>query len=292
MVLNNQCIYALNIFIKRSLLPMKKVHKLLALTMVFVLLLTAFAGCKKEDAKETTGGTTEAAVAESPVLKKDVIVVGTNAEFPPFEYMLDDGVTPDGFDMALIKEIGKKLGKQVKIENMDFDSVLAAIGNKVDIAIAGLTVDEERLLQVDFSDTYFTAVQSIIVRENDDRIKSADDLKGKKIGVQLGTTGDYIATDDIEGATVERYKKAITAVLDLVNNRVDAVLIDSATAEALSKANKGTKIIKGDFDPEYYAIAIPKGDKALQDAINTALAEVKADGTFDKLLKQYVESGE
>lgn len=292
MVLNNQCIYALNIFIKRSLLLMKKVHKLLALTMVFVLLLTAFAGCKKEDAKETTGGTTEAAVAESPVLQKDVIVVGTNAEFPPFEYMLDDGVTPDGFDMALIKEIGKKLGKQVKIENMDFDSVLAAIGNKVDIAIAGLTVDEERLLQVDFSDTYFTAVQSIIVRENDDRIKSADDLKGKKIGVQLGTTGDYIATDDIEGATVERYKKAITAVLDLVNNRVDAVLIDSATAEALSKANKGTKVIKGDFDPEYYAIAIPKGDKALQDAINTALAEVKADGTFDKLLKQYVESGE
>jgi ABC-type amino acid transport substrate-binding protein len=292
MVLNNQCIYALNIFIKRSLLLMKKVHKLLALTMVFVLLLTAFAGCKKEDAKETTGGTTEAAVAESPVLKKDVIVVGTNAEFPPFEYMLNDGVTPDGFDMALIKEIGKKLGKQVKIENMDFDSVLAAIGNKVDIAIAGLTVDEERLLQVDFSDTYFTAVQSIIVRENDDRIKSADDLKGKKIGVQLGTTGDYIATDDIEGATVERYKKAITAVLDLVNNRVDAVLIDSATAEALSKANKGTKVIKGDFDPEYYAIAIPKGDKALQDAINTALAEVKADGTFDKLLKQYVESGE
>lgn len=292
MVLNNQCIYALNIFIKRSLLLMKKVHKLLALTMVFVLLLTAFAGCKKEDAKETTGGTTEAAVAESPVLKKDVIVVGTNAEFPPFEYMLDDGVTPDGFDMALIKEIGKKLGKEIKIENMDFDSVLAAIGNKVDIAIAGLTVDEERLLQVDFSDTYFTAVQSIIVRENDDRIKSADDLKGKKIGVQLGTTGDYIATDDIEGATVERYKKAITAVLDLVNNRVDAVLIDSATAEALSKANKGTKVIKGDFDPEYYAIAIPKGDKALQDAINTALAEVKADGTFDKLLKQYVESGE
>lgn len=271
---------------------MKKVHKLLALTMVFVLLLTAFAGCKKEDANETTGGTTESAAVESAVLKKDVIVVGTNAEFPPFEYMLDDGVTPDGFDMALIKEIGKKLGKQVKIENMDFDSVLAAIGNKVDIAIAGLTVDEERLLQVDFSDTYFTAVQSIIVRENDDRIKSADDLKGKKIGVQLGTTGDYIATDDIEGATVERYKKAITAVLDLVNNRVDAVLIDSATAEALSKANKGTKVIKGDFDPEYYAIAIPKGDKALQDAINTALAEVKADGTFDKLLKQYVESGE
>lgn len=292
MVLNNQCIYALNIFIKRSLLLMKKVHKLLALTMVFVLLLTAFAGCKKEDAKETTGGTTEAAVAESPVLKKDVIVVGTNAEFPPFEYMLDDGVTPDGFDMALIKEIGKKLGKQVKIENMDFDSVLAAIGNKVDIAIAGLTVDEERLLQVDFSDTYFTAVQSIIVRENDDRIKSADDLKGKKIGVQLGTTGDYIATDDIEGATVERYKKAITAVLDLVNNRVDAVLIDSATAEALSKANKGTKVIKGDFDPEYYAIAMPKGDTALKEAINEALAEVKADGTFDKLLKQYVESGE
>ncbi len=243
--------------------------------MVFVLLLTAFAGCKKEDAKETTGGTTEAAVAESPVLKKDVIVVGTNAEFPPFEYMLDDGVTPDGFDMALIKEIGKKLGKQVKIENMDFDSVLAAIGNKVDIAIAGLTVDEERLLQVDFSDTYFTAVQSIIVRENDDRIKSADDLKGKKIGVQLGTTGDYIATDDIEGATVERYKKAITAVLDLVNNRVDAVLIDSATAEALSKANKGTKVIKGDFDPEYYAIAIPKGDKALQDAINTLLLRLR-----------------
>jgi ABC-type amino acid transport substrate-binding protein len=291
MVLNNQCIYALNIFIKRSLLLMKKVHKLLALTMVFVLLLTAFAGCKKEDAKETTGGTTEAAVAESPVLKKDVIVVGTNPEFPPFEYMLDDGVTPDGFDMALIKEIGKKLGKEIKIETMDFDSLLAAIGNKIDMVIAGLTVNEERLKEVDFTDSYFTAVQSFIVLEGDDAVKTAADLKGKKIGVQLGTTGDIIATD-IEGAKVERYKKAITAVLDLVNKRVDVVLIDSATAEALSKANKGTKVIKGDFDPEHYAIAMPKGDTALKEAINEALAEIKADGTFDKLVKQYIESGE
>lgn len=270
---------------------MKKVHKLLALTMVFVLLLTAFAGCKKEDAKETTGGTTEAAVAESPVLNKDVIVVGTNPEFPPFEYMLDDGVTPDGFDMALIKEIGKKLGKEIKIETMDFDSLLAAIGNKIDMVIAGLTVNEERLKEVDFTDSYFTAVQSFIVLEGDDAVKTAADLKGKKIGVQLGTTGDIIATD-IEGAKVERYKKAITAVLDLVNKRVDVVLIDSATAEALSKANKGTKVIKGDFDPEHYAIAMPKGDTALKEAINEALAEIKADGTFDKLVKQYIESGE
>ncbi|HQD72966.1 MAG TPA: basic amino acid ABC transporter substrate-binding protein [Clostridiales bacterium] len=272
---------------------MKKMRKVLAVLMILTLLVTVFAGCKKQDDNGKETGTTESTAAEtSPILQKDVIVVGTNAEFPPFEYLLDDGVTPDGFDMALIKAIGEKMGKEVKIENMDFDAILAAIGNKVDIAIAGLTVDEERLLQVDFSDTYFTAVQSIIVKENDDTIKSAEDLKGKKIGVQLGTTGDIIATDDIEGATVERYKKAITAVLDLLNGRIDAVLIDSATAKALSAANKGTKVIEGDFEPEHYAIALPKGDTALKNSINKALKEVKEDGTFDELLEKYIESGE
>lgn len=220
--------------------------------------------------------------------ENEVLVVGTNAEFPPFEYVGDDG-QPDGFDMDLIKAIGEKIGVEVQIENMEFDALVGAIGTKIDVAIAGITVDEERAAVVDFSDTYFEAVQSVIVPADSD-IKTIADLENKAIGCQLGTTGNYKA-DEIEGASVQAYNKGIDAVNDLLNGRLDAVIIDTNPAEVFVEKNEGKLIaIDGtefDFQPEYYAIAMPKGNADLQAKVNKALADLKADGTVDKLIAEY-----
>lgn len=230
--------------------------------------------------------------AVSEVLVDGVLTVGTNAEFPPFEYVDDNG-QPDGFDIALIKAIGEKLGVEVQVENMEFDSLVASIGSKVDVAIAGMTVTEERAASVDFSDSYYDALQYVVVAEGSE-IATAEDLVGKTIGVQLGTTGDFIATDDIEGTTVSQYSKAVDAVNDLINGRVDCVIIDKNPALVFESKFEGqVKALDGaqfDFGVEQYAIALPKGDAALAEQINSALEEIKGDGTFDELVKTYIEN--
>lgn len=222
----------------------------------------------------------------------NVLIVGTNAEFPPFEYIGDDG-EPDGFDIALINAIGEKLGMEVKIENMEFASLVAAIGSKIDASIAGMTVTEERKEAVDFSDNYYEAVQNVIVLAGSD-IATAEDLKNKSIGVQAGTTGFFIA-DEIEGAEVHDYNKAVDAVNDLINGRVDLVIIDRNPAQVFAEKFEGQVVaMEGDqfnFEPEYYAIALPKGSD-LVEKVNTALAELKEDGTFDALVAKYIEGEE
>ena len=207
--------------------------------------------------------------------------------------MGDDG-EPDGFDMALIKAVGEKLGLEVEIQNMEFSSLVTAIGSKIDGAIAGMTVTEERLQTVDFSDPYYEAVQYVLVTSDSD-IKSAEDLVGKNIGVQLGTTGNFIAEDDIEGATVNAYNKAVDAVNDLVNGKNDAVIVDKNPALVFESNFEGQVVaLEGSqfgFENEQYAIALPK-DSELTPAVNKALEELKADGTFDELVKKYIEEAE
>lgn len=238
------------------------------------------------DASEAETGETSKALADG------VLTVGTNAEFPPFEYVDDNG-EPDGFDIALIKAIGEKLGVEVVVENMEFDSLVAAIGSKIDVAIAGMTVTDERKESVDFSDAYYDAVQYVIVPEGSD-IASAADLSGKAIGVQMGTTGDFIATDDVEGSEVSRYNKGVDAVNDLINGRVDCVIIDKNPALVFESTFEGqVKAVPGEqfeFGTEQYAIALPKGDTALVSQVNAALKEIRDDGTFDELVKQYIEN--
>ena len=240
------------------------------------------------ETNEAQDGTEDTAGSEA--IADGVLTVGTNAEFPPFEYVGDDG-QPDGFDVALIKAIGEKLGVQVEVENMEFDSLVASIGNKIDVAIAGMTVTEERKNSVDFSDAYYDALQYVIVPEGSE-IATFDDLAGKTIGVQLGTTGDFIASDDVDGASVSQYNKAVDAVNDLINGRVDCVIIDKNPALVFEEKFAGqVKALDGaqfNFEVENYAIALPKGDTALAEQINTALQEIKADGTFDKLVEEYI----
>ena len=276
---------------------MKKLLAVLLATVMTMSLLTACSSNKTaETTKETEAtGTTEAAetteAAASEALSDGVLTVGTNAEFPPFEYVDDNG-EPDGFDMALIKAVGEKLGVTVEVENMEFASLISSIGSKIDVAIAGMTVTDERKESVDFSDSYYEAVQYVILPEGSE-IATAEDLKNKAIGVQLGTTGDFIASD-IEGATVSQYNKAVDAVNDLINGRVDCVIIDKNPALVFEGKFEGQiTAVDGaqfDFEPEQYAIAMPKGDAALVEQVNKALEEIKADGTFDELVKTYIEA--
>jgi ABC-type amino acid transport substrate-binding protein len=223
------------------------------------------------------------------VLKDGTLTVGTNAAFPPFEYIGDDG-KPDGFDIALINAIGDRLGVKVEVSDMEFDSLVSSIGSKIDVAIAGMTITDERKQSVDFSEPYYDATQFVLVPAGS-AIKTADDLKGKKIGTQLGTTGDSIASE-IEGATDSAYDKAVDAVNDMNNGKVDCVIIDKNPAEVFA-AQFPDKVTALDgsgfgFDVEQYGIAMPKGDTALCTAINAALESLKADGTFAKLEEQYI----
>ena len=276
--------------------------KLVAMMMATALVAMTLTACGSSDSTTNTAASTEAATEESAAADTaeatdvaeatdgNVLIVGTNAEFPPFEYIGDDG-EPDGFDIALIKAIGEKMGMEVQVENMEFASLVAAIGTKIDASIAGMTVTDERAQVVDFSDTYYDAVQSVIVAADSD-IATADDLKGKSIGVQMGTTGNFIA-DDIEGATVQAYNKGVDAVNDLLNGRVDAVIIDTNPANVFAKNFEGQVVAldgaQFDFEPEHYAIALPKGSD-LVEKVNAALAELKEDGTFDAIVDEYINN--
>lgn len=255
--------------------------RIISLLLAGVMMTCMLSGCGSKPA---------ASDASSPCLSDGVLTVGTNAEFPPFEYVGDDG-QPDGFDIALIKEIGNRLNVEIVVQNMEFDSLVSSIGSKTDIAIAGMTVTEERQQSVDFSQPYYSAVQHVLVPVDSD-IATYDDLVGKTLGCQLGTTGDFII-EEIEGATDQQYNKGVDAVNDLVNGRLDAVIIDSNPAGVFaSNYPDKVKDLNGEdfgFEVEEYAIALPKGDAALKEAIDVAITNIKEDGTFDKLVDEYME---
>ncbi|MCI8491191.1 MAG: basic amino acid ABC transporter substrate-binding protein [Lachnospiraceae bacterium] len=277
---------------------MKKTVMLFVLSAAIVFAGCGNSGSASDESKATAdsaadGSETQSddAFVGSEALADGVLNVGTNAEFPPFEFVGDDG-EPDGFDIALIKAIGEELGVAVEVENMEFNSLVASIGSKIDVAIAGMTITEERQNSVDFSDSYYEAVQYVLVPADSD-IAGIADLEGKTIGAQLGTTGDFLI-EDIADATASQYNKGVDAVNDLVNGRLDAVIIDKNPAMVFAEKFEGEiKAIDGAdfaFEPENYAIAVPKGDEALVSIINNALATIKEDGTFDQLVSEYIEN--
>lgn len=218
-------------------------------------------------------------------MAKDKIFVGTNAEFPPFEYLEKGEVT--GFDIELVNEIGKVTDADVKVLDMSFDGLLPALQmKKVDLVIAGMTATEERKKTVSFTQPYYTASQVIIVKEGNNSIKSFDDLKGKKVAVMLGFTGDTIVSE-IEGVNVERFNAAYAGIMALQADKVEAVVLDSEPAKNYVKQNPGLVLAEADAEQEEYAIALRKNDKALLEKVEKALAELKANGTYDALIKKY-----
>lgn len=252
---------------------MKK--KLLSLVLVAAMALAAVACGKKEEAA--------APAAEG----KEVLVMATNAEFPPYEFY--EGQEIVGIDAEIAAAIAEKLGYELKIEDMAFDSIIAAVDSgKADIGLAGMTVTEDRLASVNFSDTYATATQVVIVAE-DSAITGVADLEGKKVGVQLGTTGDIYA-GDIADATIERYNKGFEAVQALTQGKIDAVIIDNEPAKVFVAENEGTKILEEDFAVEEYAAAIAKDNTELLEKVNTALAELTEDGTLQAIVDKYISA--
>ena len=274
---------------------MKK--KILTIALVG-LMAASLAACGKASETQTSNAASESTsdgkaesksdgTAKIKTVESGKLTLATNAEFPPYEY--HDGDKIVGIDMDIADAIAKKLGLEVQIEDIAFDSVILEVtSGKADIGLAGISATDERKQSVDFSDTYTTSKQLIIVKD-DSPIKGSKDLEGKTVGVQTGTTGDILASD-IKDVKPERYDKGMDAVQALSQGKVDAVIIDSEVAKKFVEETSGLKILDEAFADENYAIAIKKGNKELLDSVNKALSELKSDGTIDSIIAKYIKA--
>ena len=242
-----------------------------------------------EAASEEAASTEETAgeAAAVTTVTEGVLTMSTNAAFPPYEMTADDG-SFEGIDIEVAGAIAEKLGLELQVDDMDFDAaLLAAQTGKSDMVMAGVTVTEDRQTVMDFSNTYANGIQVVIVPE-DSAIATIDDLQGKMIGVQRGTTGDSYCSDDFGEDNVIKYDNGLTAVQALNNGQVDAVVIDNAPAQEVVEANPGLKIRDTEYANEEYAIGVAKGNTQLLDAINGALAELTEDGTIQAIVDKYI----
>ena len=263
-----------------------------AAVSVAALALTACGGSASSAASSvaSSAASSEAAssAAELTTVEAGKLTMATNAAFPPYEMTTDAGEF-EGIDVDTAKAIAEKLGLELQIDDMDFDAALLSVQQgKADIVMAGVTVTDERKAVMDFSDSYATGIQSIIV-PNDSDIASPDDLAGKKIGTQRGTTGYIYCSDDFGDENVVAYDDGLTAVQALNNGQVDAVVIDNAPAQEFVAANPGLKVLDTSYAEEDYAIGMAKGS-ALEDAVNKALEELKADGTLQAIVDKYINA--
>ena len=276
---------------------MKKLTALM-LSSAMMLSLAACGGSastetvSSEAASSEAVSTEEAASADAAAVttvNAGKLTMSTNAAFPPYEMTTDSGEL-EGIDIDVAAAVAKKLGLELQVDDMDFDAALLAAQNgKSDMVMAGVTVTDERLKVMDFSDTYAEGIQSIIVPEDSD-IASADDLAGKIIGTQRGTTGYIYCTDDFGEDSVVAYDDGLTAVQALNNGQVDAVVVDNAPAKEFVAANPGLKILDAAYAQEDYAIGVAKGNTELLNAINGALEELQADGTLQSIVDKYIKA--
>ena len=269
--------------------------KFLAVLMSAAMLLgvLSLAACGDTTTDTTTDDSQETSTtAEFTTVTAGKLTMSTNAQFPPYEMVADDG-SFEGIDIEIAAAIAEKLGLELQVDDMDFDSALLAAQNgKSDMVMAGVTITDERKAVMDFSDTYANGVQVVIVKEDSD-IAAIDDLEGKMIGTQQGTTGYLYCSDTPENRgygeeNVTAYADGATAVQALINGQVDCVVIDNAPAQEFVKANPGLKILDTEFTNENYAIGVAKGNTALLDAINGALKELIADGTVQQIIDKYI----
>ena len=219
--------------------------------------------------------------------KKTTLIMATNAEFPPYEYREGDQIV--GIDAEIAQAIADDLGLELVIEDMAFDSLIAAVqSGKADMVLAGMTVREDRLENVNFSDPYTLTAQVVIVKDGSE-IVSPSDLVGKKVGVQLGTTGDMYA-EDIDDVTVERFNKGFEAVQSLLQDKVDAVIIDREPAKVFISQNEGLIILDEEYTVEEYAIAIAKDNTELLEQVNASLAKLKDSGKIGSIINKYISA--
>ena len=304
---------------------MKKIASLLAAVM---LLTATLAGCGNsgsgssttdtssasstasqssaaEDSSAAEGETSSEASAteagdygEFTTIEEGKLIMSTNAQFPPYEMVADgegfNGTGFEGIDVEIASAIADNLGLELQIDDMEFDSALLAVqNNTADVMLAGLSYSEERDEVVDFTDSYATGVQVVIVKDGSD--VTMDNLGEKMIGTQRGTTGYIYASDTPENGGygedhVLAYDNGATAVQALMNGQIDAVIIDEAPAKEFVAANEGLTILPGNWVEEQYCAAVDEGNTALQNAINTALNELMDDGTVDEIIAKYISA--
>lgn len=260
---------------------MKNLKKIAAIILSAALVVAlAACGSSKDSNSDSSNSSSD---------KAETLTMGTNASFPPYEYVDDNGKIV-GIDAEIAQAIADKLGMKLEIKDMEFESLVPAVKAKsIDLALAGMTVTDERKQSVNFSDSYSTGVQVVIVKENSE-IKTVDDLKGKKIGVQAGTTGDSYCTDDFGQENVKQFSNGSLAVAALANGQVDCVVIDNEPAKNYVAANSGLKILDTEYVTEDYAIAISKDNDELLKKVNDALKELKDDGTVAKIVGKYIKA--
>ena len=256
---------------------MKKFLKVMALAMVAVMMLSLTACSSYRTVDQ--------------IKEKGVIIMATNAEFEPFEFK--DGDQCVGIDVDIANKIAEKLGVELEIHDVMFDATISEVqSGKADFVAAGMTIDEDRLKNVDFTNTYFEAGQAILVAKDSD-IKGAADLAGKKVGVQSGTTGDIYCTDEDgeNGMSCEvvRFPKGMDAVMALSSGKVDAVVIDNFPAKKLAEKNADTVVMLEEMlTSEEYAIGVAKGNTELVDLINEVLKEMQDSGELDTIISGYM----
>lgn len=267
--------------------------KILSFILVLAMLTMSFAlvACNETEPEnnEVVENNETPETPDEP--EKAVIKMATNAYFRPYEYYEGDKIV--GIDAEIAAAIAEKLGMELVIEDMQFDSILTAVQTgSVDFGMAGMTVNEERLESVNFTSSYATGVQSIIVKE-DSAITTVDDLYADgasyKVGVQLGTTGDTYSTDDFGAESVSQFANGNEAVMALNGGAVDCVIIDNEPAKALVAANEGLKILETSYADEEYAICVAKENTELLAKLNTAIEELIADGTVDAVIAKYIK---
>jgi len=249
--------------------------RILALVLAVLMVAAVMSGCS----------------GKKKLVEKGKLIMSTNAEFPPYE-MTDDNGKFIGIDVEIAQAIADKLGLELVIDDMDFDGALLAVQQgKSDIVMAGVSVTPDRQKVMEFSDSYATGIQVVIVKEDSD--VTMDNLGDKMIGTQRGTTGYLYASDTPENGGygedhVTAYDNGASAVQALLNGQVDCVIIDKAPAQEYVKANPGLKLLEGNWVEEQYAIGIDKGNTELLEDVNEALAELKADGTIQKIIDKYI----
>ena len=239
--------------------------------------------------------TSEAAATEVTTVEPGKLIMTTNAAFPPYEMTTDDG-DYEGIDVEIAGAIADKLGLELVIDNKDFDAALLAVqgGEAADMVMAGVTVTDERKAVMDFTDSYASGVGVVSVPDDSD-VASIDDMPGKMIGERCGNPGELYCSDTVENGgfgaeNVTPYPDGLTAVQALMNGQVDCVVIDNAPAQEFVTANPGLKILDTEYANEDYAIGVAKGNTQLLDALNTAIAELKADGTIQSILDKYISA--
>ncbi|MFO7820013.1 MAG: basic amino acid ABC transporter substrate-binding protein [Halanaerobacter sp.] len=246
------------------------------LLSIFVLALAFAVGC---------GGGTETTLDE--VQEEGKLTIGMSADYKPFEYTDDDGEIV-GFDVDVANEIADQLGVEVEFVDTAFSGLIPGLkSEKYDLIMSAMTITEKRAESVDFTEQYFNAGQVVAVMEDNEEIEDVEDLTEKKVGVQLGTTGDLEVSEMENIEEVKRYEKIPQAYIDLKNGRIDAVVNDLPVTAAYIMKHPEVKIVGDPFTTEHYGIAARPGDEELLNEVNAALQEIKENGTYDEIYNEW-----